>query len=96
MGFERTKGKWIIDEYNFDINEFGVKVFSISKEDKKEIRMADVYGNIANALLISKAPEMLKMLENYLSDLKNIVPQSEARDNRINNVEQLIKEATEL
>ena len=64
-----TKGKWTIDEYNFGVNEFGVKVFSISKEDKKEICMADVYGNIANALLISKAPEMLEKL----SEIVNIL-----------------------
>lgn len=59
-----------------------------------------VWGNDseskANALLISKAPEMLDMLHNYLSDLNNIVGASDARENRIRQVKQLIKSATEI
>ena len=96
MEFKGTKGKWIIDEYNFDINEFGVKVFSISKEDKKEIRMADAYGNIANALLISKAPEMLEMLKICYEFMKKVQSPGTAALYLGKEIEQLIKEATEL
>ena len=52
--------------------------------------------NEANALLISKAPEMLQMLKTYVKDLKNIVTVSDARDQRIYQIETLIKEATEI
>ena len=109
MEFKETKGKWIIDEYNFGINEFGVQVFSISREDKKEIRMADVYGNIANALLISKAPQLLEehnvdidQIEvwiEWLKDLENDERYTGIIDTMKKCIEvkkQLIKEATEL
>ena len=87
MDFKGTKGKWIIDEEEFFINDSGVDVFSISNECKTEVQMADVYGSKANAMLISKAPEMLEMLDNIKDYLGSDV---RAR------VEQLIKEATDL
>ena len=93
MDFKGTRGKWEVftDSYTNEITIYP------SDSTVAICYMTNTYErNKYDALLISKAPEMLKMLENYLSDLKNIVPQSEARDNRINNVEQLIKEATEL
>jgi hypothetical protein len=50
----------------------------------------------ANQILCSKAPEMLEMLTIYLADLNNIIPPSDAQKKRIQDVKQLIKEATEL
>ena len=53
----------------------------------------------ANALLISKAPEMLEMLNILLYDYKNYtqnILQDIHRNNRINEIEKLIKQATDL
>lgn len=53
----------------------------------------------ADMLLISKAPEMLEMLNILLYDYKNYIQnisQDSHRNNRINEIEQLIKQATEL
>lgn len=47
------------------------------------------------ALLDSKAPEMLDMLNTYLNDLNNIFPRTDACVNRMNKVNELIKSATE-
>lgn len=72
MEFKGTKGKWII--------QFGGLFLSIKGSKKSEMQ--------ANALLISKAPEMLEMLNKlYANDL--------LKDNA-DEVLQLIKEATEL
>jgi len=49
----------------------------------------------ANAKLIAAAPEMLEILNCYLADLNNIIPNSDAQRSRICDVEQLIKKATE-
>jgi len=77
-----------------DIPQLGTKEFNdlassyFGGEPKQEAK--------ANALLISKAPEMLEMLKIYLADLNNLIPPSDAQRNRIHDVEQLIKEATEI
>jgi len=79
--FKGTKGKWVFDKtpekYElkhivFDDNQFAV----VQGKDRE-----------ANALLISKAPEMLEMLEEVKSYLSY---------NLRSKVDQLIKEATEL
>jgi len=49
----------------------------------------------ANAKLIAAAPEMLEMLNCYLADLNNIIPNSDAQRSRVYDVEELIKKATE-
>lgn len=74
------------------------KINPQTKNDKDNLNhlLYPVLESKANALLISKAPEMLEMLKIYLSDLNNIVPKSEAQRSRIYDVEQLIKESTEL
>lgn len=107
MEFKGTKGKWAtrtamptIGE-NISIGDNMIAV-GINADDDKEfmaVAFCGKWGKLEaemNAQLISKAPEMLEMLKNYLSDLKNIIPQSDARNNRIKNVKQLITEATEL
>ena len=90
-----TKEKWEVGASNRSVVNkdkvivrccFGENSLGLFKENEAE----------ANALLISKAPEMLEMLKIYLADLNNIIPQSDAQRNRIQDVEQLIKEATEL
>ena len=87
MEFKGTKGKWIVStskEYSGE--------YSLTSEQYAPTFAEDE----ANALLMSKSLEMLDMLKKYIFDLKNIVPKSRARDSRIYDVEQLIKEATEL
>ena len=54
---------------------------NVTIEDAKEI-----------ANFMSKSPEMYEALKLYISDLKNIVPQSKARDNRVAQMESLINE----
>ena len=101
MEFKGTKGKWRLvtndeshlfgglDNYNkivagcgyYDINEPNLG-FSISG-----------YISKANALLISKAPEMLEILNRIHYDISN---RGCLNNVGLNDIEQLIKEATEL
>ena len=87
MEFKGTKGKWIVrasTDYSNVIIIRGEQYAPSFKDNKY------------NAQLVSKAPEMLEMLKIYLADLNNIFPKSDAQRSRICDVEQLIKEATEL
>lgn len=92
MEFKGTKGKWEVSKNNtfgrqmIDLGDFkgSIDVWyhngdTITKQEAK-----------ANALLISKAPEMLEMLE-YLHDRLGTAFTQEKQE-----IEQLIKEATEL
>jgi hypothetical protein len=102
MEFKGTKEKWFIDNEESHIMTNGIYCNVISTE--KTISLADVYGDDeeaqANALLISKAPEMLEMLqsvlklqkENYGNGMKTHV----AMITKSKEIEQLIKEATEI
>ena len=100
MEFKGTKGKWTTDtytsengrettivcnlDYNSDRTDIHVR-FSAIEETEKET-------NRANALLISKSPEMLEML-------KKVKFYAEFDDMRLDlhdEIEQLIKETTEL
>lgn len=80
MEFKGTKGLKILssNEFGFgiggDFNNFRLTVWGADEESK------------ANALLISKAPEMLEMLERILKD--NVIPNLD--------ISELIKQATEL
>jgi hypothetical protein len=99
MEFKGTKGKW---EISTD-NEEGILITSMHPQNrdiasvwKYDVTFLENQEAKANALLMSKAPEMLEMLQIYLADLNNIIPPSDAQRNRIQDVEQLIKEATEI
>ena len=95
MEFKGTKGKWVVDIDESSYNEFHQLCTPISRKYPGHgtiVRLCEVYGedepSIANALLISKAPEMLEMLINLteVCDIKILKDKAE----------QLIKEATEL
>ena len=111
--FKGTKGKWNVSKET-NINNFGVEYFTIDFETS--IECIDVYVDYrlseeekiingkANALLISKAPEMLEMLKLFTD-----FPDEDFKENESNNyytfsvkisdmikAKQLIKEATEL
>jgi hypothetical protein len=99
MEFKGTKGKWkvgIVPDYNNVLEVSKIEVYSgnawICKVQNKGI-VGDEEGS-ANALLISKAPEMLEMLklvrdgisEMDFAQLEILLPE----------IEQLLKEATEI
>jgi hypothetical protein len=91
MEFKGTKGKWEIDKNDVRVNEeiiitaygFNVKGKYTHTEETK-----------ANALLISKAPEMLEMLK----ELRNAILSEDYVRMLANSqlAKELIKEATEL
>jgi hypothetical protein len=94
MEFKGTKGEWFVDEREQCHNEHGVLVTPISTLNI--INFADVYGDDeeakANALLVSKAPEMLKMLRTLVDKHESHLITSED----IQKVKVLILKATEL
>jgi hypothetical protein len=79
MEFKGTKGKWKLE--NIDNNWLVMS---------NDVNLVGINNNKANALLISKAPEMLEMLKEIHSFLSS--------GTRINSddIYQLIKEATEI
>jgi hypothetical protein len=92
MEFRGTKGKWevlITDEVDSHLD---IAINSVNQDCVAWVYSKSSYKDIngkANALLISKAPEMLEMLQN-ISRNEMITP------NVRRNAEQLIKEATEI
>lgn len=94
MEFKGTKGKWIIDNEEIGYNEYHQLCTPISVNGI--IGFCDVYGDDeqskANALLISKAPEMLEMLmraENWCASCNQ-------NASIVKDIQKLIKEATEI
>ena len=92
--FERTKGKWELEKnsvnaYNLLSGE-GWKGDYIAIINSPSVVISQKVAD-ANALLISKAPEMLEMLEYAMVILGNLGEIGIAKK-----IEQLIKEATEL
>jgi hypothetical protein len=93
MEFKGTKGKWV-----FNANDSSENRCFVNNEQIDVWHWGNIEEGKANALLISKAPEMLEMLENLL----NIIDWSYENwqnDKGIfykQQLEQLIKEATEL
>jgi hypothetical protein len=84
--FKGTKGKW--SYIAGDINKLTVIKIGNAHEIELEINVKNrINEEIANALLISKAPEMLDMLK----DIKDYLGSDKRQE-----VEQLIKQATEL
>ena len=86
MEFKGTKGKWEINpkaSRNVRCNNLTIANCSSGQNGENEIEEK------ANALLISKAPEMLEMLNKVCEKLKgNGFPMLQ------NEIQQLIKEAT--
>jgi hypothetical protein len=85
MEFKGTKGKWEINpkaSRNVRCNNLTIANCSSGQNGENEIEEK------ANALLISKAPEMLEMLKHIVYYLDN------KSTPNIENIKQLIKEAT--
>lgn len=88
MEFKGTKGKWSI----MDASRFEVPFIIINDNDETIFQCYNAkQANEAqaNALIISKSPEMLEMLENIFKDY-------DYAKNNWEKLEQLIKEATEI
>ena len=83
MEFNGTKGKWLININHNIVSQKNVPICDTWLFDRIDEEM------IANALLISKAPEMLEMLQN-ISRNEMITPNVRRK------ADKLIKEATEL
>ena len=89
--FRGTKGKWKLAE-----NEYGYYTSIRNLDESIKVctsRVNNQNESNANLLLISKAPEMLEMLEKFVS----LNPQSSIQiSDLMDEAEKLIKEATEL
>lgn len=87
--FKGTKGKWELEDTEI-FSEEGNLLGGVYGEyhDNMYYYTETTY---ANALLMSKAPEMLEMLEEAMSLLGNLGELEIARE-----IQQLIKDATEL
>lgn len=90
MEFKGTKGKWII-KYSDRDNSYDV----VTKESFIASTLNASNESKINALLISKAPEMLEMLKEILLDLEEVNIPTSMYDT-LKRAKQLIKEATEL
>lgn len=91
MEFKGTKSGWKLSKDN----QF--TIFSEGGKNISTVMFSPIQDNErkANALLISKAPEMLAMLNELISIATNYHTESEIQD-RISEAKQLIKEATEI
>lgn len=96
MEFKGTKRNWALSgldkTFIYALNEKGTNAFSLiinndGKIDTKELE--------ANALLISKAPEMLEMLQDIVDDFYEDGLKVVSIGN-IEKAKKLIKQATEL
>jgi hypothetical protein len=91
MEFKGTKGKWEVTVSNEYCGDYSIRT---------ENGSATSFEDEANALLISKAPEMLEMLNNQLEFLiycrDNMKVSRPVFNQKILRIKQLIKEATEI
>jgi hypothetical protein len=96
MEFKGTKGKWLIDKTNELVNGLPTtELFTPETDTWSGEWIARIRGNTeverqANALLISKAPEMLVMLKSCVKAFEQLGMKEPI------GVTELIKEATEI
>ena len=83
--FRGTRGKWVLG---------GISGRMIKSTDREEFGFIADVDTKANALLISKAPEMLEMLEKCKEYF--LLKTDRFSEERAEAIGQLIKEATEL
>jgi hypothetical protein len=96
MEFKGTKGKWQIKEKNasiIDENEKSIVCWhgvATSTFWKDEVELK------SNSLLISKAPEMLEMLNWFANEFEDVFHEGTETNDMVLKAKQLIKEATEI
>lgn len=83
MEFKGTKGKWVLG--NKEINNGNYSICAVNHH------LPNQETSLANALLISKAPEMLEMLK----DIRNQIEDGRTYITK-DDIDRLIKQATEL
>jgi len=93
--FKGTKGKWEIEDikspYETTINSSEYRIAEVKHFEGENFNDPIEKEAKANALLISKAPEMLEMLQDILEQ------RLDGRDYvSISDIQNLIKESTEL
>lgn len=90
-----TKGKWVVGQFAQKVwadNRNGCIAYCSNENHNQNFYIEFDSEEIkANALLISKAPEMFEMLQNMLNESDDLVHSEIKKD-----IEQLLKEATEL
>lgn len=91
MEFKGTKGLWVFDNLNMKIREGNIESQTIIAD----VGIFREEAQSANALLISKSPEMLEMLKRVNESLLNDACTLEQMDLR-QDVELLIMQATDL
>ena len=92
--FKGTSGKWKLAN-----NEYGYYTSVRNFDDTRKIcvsRANNITESNANMLLISKAPEMLDMLKECMRVLSSVQSPATPAILLHREIEQLIKEATEL
>jgi hypothetical protein len=95
MEFKGTKGPWIIglgDPNGVKIDAHRIVSNDLDRWDVCAV-WKDLDGDLANAKLISKAPEMLEMLGKLVERLEE---NDLGELNAVYQAKQLIKEATEI
>jgi hypothetical protein len=110
MEFKGTQGKWIIENLNKPRKgkypAFEIDISTENEDNMCTIWYSDLFSENAkaNALLISKAPQMLEMVQRIINDFEgDYMVNGVIVDNpyewlidRYKEAKQLIKEATEL
>ena len=99
MEFKGTKKKWITEK--FDLEGYEKSILIVSKNDNKQIAEVNFEylrndDYFYNALLISKAPEMLEMLIKLKDAILELMEHQDGWEEDYEELEKLIKEATEL
>lgn len=88
MEFKGTKGLRVLHSNHI---RYGL---GIGEDDVKITLWRDDEETKANVQAILHMSEMLEMLETVLKDYHNIIPQSEARDNRMRQINDLLTRTT--
>lgn len=104
--FKGSKGKWVVGVANMKDTNRNELVVSIEggekvKEGYRLVACISPFDkmdeiDLANALLVSKSPEMLEMLQLLVVTFKDNPNLELYEITRLSRAEQLIKEATEL
>ena len=95
MEFKGTKGKWKVSKYNYDEikSDSGFCICDVWDMDTETFPNPSEAK--ANALLISKAPEMLEMLKKMVNEF-DVEFTNQYQFDLHSKAKQLIKEATEI
>jgi hypothetical protein len=92
MEFKGTKGKWHFDKKNAKVYKEDGNVLCICYHTN----IINKEESEPNALLISKAPEMLEMLNWFANEFEDVFHEGTETNDMVLKANQLIKEATKI